>query len=427
MGRLTLNVLLSFAEFERELVSERTRDKVSAARRKGKWTGGCPVLGYDPDPSGTRLVVNQAEAGQVREIFATFLRHGSLVPTLEEIDQRGWRMKSWTKRNGENHVGNAFDRAALMRLLSNPLYTGAVKHHGQIYPGEQPAIVEPKVWKRVNDLLRLGSRGSEQIPRNRQGALLKDLMECAVCGRRMVPGYTQKKGQRYRYYVCLTAQKRGASACPGQIVAAHRIEPAVVQRLQDLVREPGWEALRVAVEADFARWHSLEPAEQHRILRAILEGVCYDGRNEQGTLQLGAAWGANGEAAVIGLPLKARAVVELIPPAAKPLPILSGRLPRITRLMALAVRFEQLLRDATVENHADLARLGGVSRARVTQILNLRNLAPAIQEELLFLPAGSRVGHVPERELRRLTGTPDWGRQMVLFAKLTQRPVGERD
>src|ERR1700675_2537034 len=100
LGRLTLNILLSFAQFERELIGERTRDKMSAARRKGKWVGGCPVLGYDVGPGGGRLVVNEEEAKRVRAIFALFEKHGSVPKTLAEIERRGWRLKSWTRKTG---------------------------------------------------------------------------------------------------------------------------------------------------------------------------------------------------------------------------------------------------------------------------------------------------------------------------------------
>src|SRR5207248_4166846 len=99
LGRLTLNILFSFAQFERELIGERTRDKMSAARRKGKWVGGCPVLGYDVDPGGGRLVVNEAEAERVRDIFALFEEHRSVALTLTEIERRGWRLKSWTRKS----------------------------------------------------------------------------------------------------------------------------------------------------------------------------------------------------------------------------------------------------------------------------------------------------------------------------------------
>jgi site-specific DNA recombinase len=107
LGRLTLNILLSFAQFERELIGERTRDKMSAARRKGKWVGGYPVLGYDVDPAGGRLVVNQEEAERVRAIFALFEENRSLLLTLAEIERRGWRLKSWTrKRVSSARVGH---------------------------------------------------------------------------------------------------------------------------------------------------------------------------------------------------------------------------------------------------------------------------------------------------------------------------------
>ncbi len=123
LGRLTLNILLSFAQFERELIGERTRDKMSAARRKGKWTGGSPVLGYDVHPGGGRLVVNEEEAERVRAIFALFEEHRSMLLTLIEIERRGWRLKSWTRKTGQFRAGGAFDLGSLRRLLTNILYT----------------------------------------------------------------------------------------------------------------------------------------------------------------------------------------------------------------------------------------------------------------------------------------------------------------
>src|SRR6202167_3349201 len=153
LGRLTLNILLSFAQFERELIGERTRDKMSAARRKGKWVGGCPVLGYDVDPGGGGLVVNQEEAERVRTIYALFEEHGSSLPTLAEIGRRGWRLKSWTRRTGEFRAGGPFVLNSLRRLLTNILYTGAVRHKGQPYPGEHAAILAPRTWERVQSLI----------------------------------------------------------------------------------------------------------------------------------------------------------------------------------------------------------------------------------------------------------------------------------
>jgi site-specific DNA recombinase len=142
MGRLTLNILLSFAQFEREIISERTRDKLGAARRKGKWIGGIPVLGYDVDPRGGRLIVNDGEAERVREIFAIAASTGALTSALREIDERGYTTKAWTSQGGRPHPGRRFSKNALSALLNNVLYVGSVRHKGVVYPGEQEPIVD---------------------------------------------------------------------------------------------------------------------------------------------------------------------------------------------------------------------------------------------------------------------------------------------
>src|SRR5580658_5942160 len=126
LGRLTLNILLSFAEFEREIISERTSDKMSAARRKGKWVGGTPVLGYDVDPAGGRLIVNEKEARKVRDIFALFRERHSVPAVVAELARRQWKTKSRTSQNGTAHVGRAFAKASLHRLLTNAIYAGKV-------------------------------------------------------------------------------------------------------------------------------------------------------------------------------------------------------------------------------------------------------------------------------------------------------------
>src|SRR5258708_13061463 len=149
LGRLTLNILLSFAQFERELIGERTRDKISAARRKGKWVGGYPVLGYDIDPAGGRLVVNEEEAERVRAIFALFEDSRSVLLALAEVERRGWRLKGWTRKTGQFRPGGPFALNSLRRLLTNIIYTGAIRHKGMPYPGEHAAILAPGTWDRV--------------------------------------------------------------------------------------------------------------------------------------------------------------------------------------------------------------------------------------------------------------------------------------
>jgi site-specific DNA recombinase len=244
LGRLTLHILLSFAQFERELIGERTRDKMSAARRKGKWVGGCPVLGYDVDPAGGRLVVNQEEAQRVRAIFALFEVHRSILTTLTEIERRGWRLKSWTCKNGQYRAGGEFAPSSLLRLLTNVIYKGAVRHKGQVYPGQQAAIVPAETWERVRHLVARGSTMARGRTRNKHMALLSGLLYCESCKAWMVYSYSKKKDRKYPYYVCLNAQRKGWAACPGKSLPAGAIEESVVERIRqarpELYAEREW-------------------------------------------------------------------------------------------------------------------------------------------------------------------------------------------
>ncbi len=148
-GRLMLNVLLSFAQFERELISERTRDKMGAARRKGKWLGSSPVLGYDADRLARRLIVNQEEAECVRQIFESYLASESLLDTVRQLRRRAWPNKSWQTKRGEKRGGREFTRATLQYLLTNVTYLGKVMYRGSTYAGEHEAILPVELFDKV--------------------------------------------------------------------------------------------------------------------------------------------------------------------------------------------------------------------------------------------------------------------------------------
>jgi site-specific DNA recombinase len=238
MGRLVLHILLSFAQFEREMIAERTRDKMSAARRKGKWVGGMPILGFDVDPKGGRLVVNDAEAAIVREIFALYLREESLLAAVEELNRRGWRTKSWTTKKGRERRGSTFTKPNLRGMLTNAAYIGKVRYRGTIYEGEHPAIVEQDAFDRVQALLRHHARTGGLTVRNKHGALLKGLLRCSPCDAAMVHAYTQKGGRRYRYYVCSKAQKVGWRNCPTRGIPAAEIERYMVQQIREIAADP---------------------------------------------------------------------------------------------------------------------------------------------------------------------------------------------
>ena len=235
MGRLILNVLLSFAQFEREMISERTRDKIAATRRKGKWSGGRPLLGYDV--VDTKLQVNEDEAARVSAIFKLYLEHESLISTVRELDRRGWKTKLWTTRKGHACGGRPFDKGLLHTLLTNVVYRGKVKYKDEVHEGEQQAIIDQELFDRVQAVLRRNGRGCGNHVSNRRGALLKGLLYCGPCGYSMSHTYTQKGNRRYRYYVCVSAQKRGWHNCPSKSIPAREIERFVVDQIRCIGRD----------------------------------------------------------------------------------------------------------------------------------------------------------------------------------------------
>jgi site-specific DNA recombinase len=273
LGRLTLNILLSFAQFEREIIGERTRDKMSAARRTGKWVGGTPVLGYDVDPAGGRLIVNETEARRVRQIFRLFLQHHSLSDVVAELARRRWKTKSRTSQNGKAHIGRAFTKASLRRLLTNAVYAGKVEHRGEMYGGEHASLVEPPLWQEVNTELRADRRTKPGATRMPQNALLAGLLLCQSCQRPMVPTYTAKPGRRYRYYMCRAARQNGWNSCPTKSVPARMIEDAVLDRLRTAM---GATEARERLNVPEQDWQNFEE-KPFGLVRALVEQVSYDG------------------------------------------------------------------------------------------------------------------------------------------------------
>src|SRR4051812_45462013 len=276
MGRLILNVLLSFAQFEREIIAERTRDKIAATRRKGKWTGGYPLLGYDVDAKGGRLLVNEEEAVRGRALFELYLEKQSLLPVVEELARRGWVGKRWLNRKGKQRGGQPFTRTSLHRLLTNVAYTGKTRYKTEVHAGEHPPLVDADLFQRVQALLRQNKVAGGAEVRNTFGFVLKGLLRCVPCQCAMTPTHTSRNGtKRYRYYVCSKATKHGRKTCPAPSVPAAEIENFVVQRIRCIGTDPALqqqvfaeavrqdeahlvelEAQRRTLEKDLARWNA---------------------------------------------------------------------------------------------------------------------------------------------------------------------------
>jgi len=236
MGRLVLNVLLSFAQFEREMISERVRDKIAASRRKGKWSGGMPILGYTV--KDTKLVVDEVEAERVRQIFTMYLEYQSLLATVTELNRRGWTTKRWTTKKGTQRGGKLFTKNSLYSLLTNVTYIGKIRYKDEVHEGEHEGVVSDELFGRAQTLLQRNGHTGGRAVRNKHGALLRGLLRCAPCGCAMSHTYTSKGNRRYRYYVCGTAQQRGWSECPSPSVPAGEIERFVVEQIKCIGRDP---------------------------------------------------------------------------------------------------------------------------------------------------------------------------------------------
>jgi len=236
MGRLTLNMLMSFAEFEREMISERTRDKIAASRRRGKWTGGAPPLGYDV--VDRKLVVNKVEAALVRHLYDRYLDTRSAIAVATALNAEHHTTKHRVARSGNSLGARPWDKNAVLKVLSSPIPAGLMPSAGQVYEGEHEAIIERGLYDRVQVLL--AERGGARAIRygSNPAYLLTGLLRCARCGQAFTPASNRRSnGKVYRYYRCSTRDKQGKDACPSKPLPAAAIEGFVVQRIREVLAD----------------------------------------------------------------------------------------------------------------------------------------------------------------------------------------------
>lgn len=236
IGRLTLNMLMSFAEFEREMISERTRDKIAASRRRGQWTGGPPPLGYQAVDKALQPV--EAEAALVRRVFDLYLQHSSSLPVVKALNAARQTTKQHTSASGRVRAGKKWTKQAVLRTLRNPVYVGKIPYGDETFEGRHEGIVDRDVFDRVQTLL---DRHTNPASASRNPAyVLRGLLRCGGCGAAMTPGSTRKRGREYRYYRCVTRDKQGRDSCGRQPLQADRIEHVVVDQLRELANStPG--------------------------------------------------------------------------------------------------------------------------------------------------------------------------------------------
>ena len=279
MGRLTLNILLSFSQFEREISAERIRDKFAASKKKGMWMGGHPPLGYEV--KDRKLVINESEAEMVRGFFRRFVECQSVTQMVRELAE--------TQTLGKR--GRPLDKQSVYRLLKNQIFIGKIVHHDEAYEGEHEGIIEQALWDQVHAIMASNDHYQPGRIRVQTEAVLKGIIRCQHCNRIMRPTFTCKPGgRRYRYYNCHGAEQNGRETCPLRSVPAGEIEAVVVGQVRRFLRTPEMmvrtframdgEEIKTPERKvmDSLRnldslWDEIFPVEQARLLQLLVDQV----------------------------------------------------------------------------------------------------------------------------------------------------------
>ncbi|MDD4455907.1 MAG: recombinase family protein [Candidatus Methanomethylophilaceae archaeon] len=291
-GRMMLNILMTFAQYEREIIAERIRDKIAAAKKKGMHTGGIPPMGYRSNPATKKLEVVEEEAGLVRRIFAAYIRLGSARDVACELEEEGLRTRTLVSRRGRTHGGGPFTPAFIYAMLQNPLYIGLVRHHDKTWPGEQEGIIAKNTWDAAQHLLKEHLRFDGR--RQKRLTALRGLVFCGCCGGLMKESFSKRlPGKRYRYFICGKDSKRIRSTCALKRVPAQELEALLLSEIGGMLAKPEVLAgiLQAAKEisengrylkiaqvreacADLGKvWEVMFPVEQYQFIRAVIAKV----------------------------------------------------------------------------------------------------------------------------------------------------------
>jgi site-specific DNA recombinase len=407
MGRLTLNVLLSFAQFEREVIGERIRDKIAASKKKGMWMGGVPPLGYRVDDR--RLSVIDSEAEIVRAIFRRYAELGSVRLLKEELGAQGIKSKSWMSASGRRIGDKPFSRGALYLILQNRTYLGEIVHKGQSHPGEHTPIIDQLLWDAAQTQLAGNTAERNSGTRARQSSLLTGML-FDTNGNPMTPSHAVKQGTRYRYYVSRPLIiKDQTKSSTGLRIPAEEIEQLVPSRVRQWLLDPGsiYSATQL-VDASAQRWLVARaselgnswpglPATRQRALLTVLIERIDVGTNRidihirptglGALLDPAAALSPNatdGETQTLSVLVKLRRCGREIRMLVGTDPFATAKPDRrLIKLLIRARRFNAALAGSDGVPFAALAKQEGVSPSYFTRLVRLSYLAPDITRAIL--------------------------------------------
>jgi len=395
MGRLTLNILLSFAQFEREIISERTKDKMRAARTKGRFVGGRPALGYNLDRVAKKIVINPKEAELVRKIFDLYLEKKSLLEVARTLNKKGFTTKAYKGKKGF-FGGVSFKTTNIQITLKNVVYIGKVAYEGKIYPGLHEPIIDEATFNKAAEILKQNYRGRGVSKNRKFQGILTGILRCTPCKCSMSHGYAIKNHYKYRYYTCLNAVKRGRVDCPTKSISAGSIEDKCLELLAQITKDKRLE--------DKA-WNALILEEQMAVIQSLVKEIDYDGG--KGKIQIHLR--ATSEKHEFDLPLD-----RLKKKLPSDVDSKFKNEPLIRKQLLLAHQMREMLSDGRAKSLDQMAKWLNLSKTRLEQISNLLYLSPKIQEEIISgVPA--QLEKLSEYNLRSLTQELDWAKQADLW------------
>jgi len=405
MGRLTLNILLSFAQFEREIISERTRDKMGAAKKKGKWIGGRPPLGYNIDKEKHKLVINQKEAELVRRIFNTYIERRSLTSATMIINDLGLTTKQHTSETGRKFGGIQFTSNGLQRLLRNPLYIGKVLYQDEQYVGEHEAIISEEAFQKAQSILAENRPEWSMKRRTKHIGLLTGLLRCKTCNCAMYFSYNVKASKyRYHYYLCMSASKRGYKTCPTRLLNAQKIEQKIIELLRTLTPLP---------KLDEKVWDTFTLEEKIAIIKTVLKEASFDGH--KGILE------------IVLLKDNKRRQYKVEIKELKNLPTPPNQVniknePLLRQRLILAHQIQDVIDAGQAKDLKQVAEWLSLGEVSIYLIMNTLMLAPNIQEDIL-LSDNQKLSSIPEYKVNEICREIYWQKQTDMWQKLLQDPT----
>ncbi len=435
MGRLTLNVLLSFAQFEREVTGERIRDKIAASKKNGMWMGGNVPLGYDANER--TLILNPAEAKTVRRIFALYRELGCVRRVKEEADRLGLRTKRSTTASGTERGDKPFSRGHIYQLLSNPIYSGQIAHKGQLYPGQQPALIDTETWTAARDRFATNATNHRRRADAAEPSLLVGVLVDAQ-GERLTPSHAVKNGRRYRYYVSTgLIAEAGTDRAQGWRLPAQEIEHAVVRVLTDALTSPAMlferfstagipsDQIRkmLARAARLAAALNRSSAERSKVVRDLIEKVVI----EENAITIRIRRSALSDGAVVPPSSEnlSDSLIELTAPIAfrrrgvelrLVLPRQNDRSrcdPTLIKAIARGRAWFEELAAGRARSLRELAERDGITRRYVRRLVDLAFLSPELVEAIL---QGRQPVKLTATRLIELDLPLDWTEQRSLLA-----------